>query len=139
MQPPGCHPDATLSEAKRSGGTALLRKVADERVYWKQNGASERKGAATFILRTYALRKRTVVNGLGVWPWPPFSPERHHRIYPAGPAGRGERRQPRGRLGGAWPRSPGGRDTPPVRCRPSSSAVIWTHQRDWKNGHKLKP
>src|SRR4051812_2241637 len=70
MQPPGCHPDATLSEAKRSGGTALLRKVADERVYWKQNGASERKGAATFILRTYALRKRTVVNGLGVWPWP---------------------------------------------------------------------
>jgi len=68
--------------------------VAGERVCWKQNGASERKGAATFILRTYALTKRTVVNWLGVGPWTLFSPERHHRVHPAGPAGREERRHP---------------------------------------------
>ena len=52
------------------------------------------EGAATFILRTYALRKRTVVNWLGVGPWLLFSPECHHRIHPAGPSGREERRQP---------------------------------------------
>ena len=66
---------------------AELRKVAGERVCRKQNGASERKGAATFILRTYALTKRTVVNWLGVGPWTLFSPE---RIHPAGPARREE-------------------------------------------------
>ena len=46
----------------------MPRNMTGERVCWKQNGASERKGAATFILRNYALAKRTVVNWPGIAP-----------------------------------------------------------------------